>query len=569
MSTHKLLQISLITLIVIYFHNVNSHCPPCKCPSPGSTKLEKDPCSTDEMKQIIDKKSNQDPTHISAAEHGFHNIHAPISRRKLLQYFGNIDIAVTFHVLYDSKMTANKAQMDTINKYSTFIDIIRKVNLHFNRPPIDSPWKDVLDNMDITFFINEIKYKDVKDKIFCWFESKMKSSTTGGSNPIDSDYNLNIWFVRPNPGCECKSAYAIFPQDEEKSGTLGIVVNIGLINGDTSWPDHIKKTTITHEIGHWVGLKHIWGKNPANCKGSDGVYDTPPMGRKYSGICPKHGAFSCDDKHADMFQNYMSYSSCKNMFTIGQVDKARLNFDLSDGIKNRQSFVTYPRTKIKFVNMIYFVIGKSTRCMPGDKKRNVDFNAGRSGSYAKHIFLCVSYSNNPNVEGYEDIKFNTQIIDCLPGYSRMDTNLNEAALGYYLCYKKVAQTKPLSKDTMINVNVFKLEKYQKKIKRTENKMEIEYTLIKIDLNQGGPKGYQIYLGYAKNNQKMKKGYVEVYDYNTLYGNYSLSVMNIMAVSLIAMLCCLICFGINIFAGGVGYIYGRGQRESNATSKGRI
>jgi predicted Zn-dependent protease len=87
--------------------------------------------------------------------------------------------------------------------------------------------------------------------------------------------------------------------------------------------------TTTHEVGHWLGLIHIWGDE--NC-GDDYVDDTPTA--QFSNL-----TFFCDDKFSNcngtrsrnMIENYMDYTvdSCMNIFTKGQ--KARVNavFELS------------------------------------------------------------------------------------------------------------------------------------------------------------------------------------------------------------------------------------------------
>lgn len=77
--------------------------------------------------------------------------------------------------------------------------------------------------------------------------------------------------------------------------------------------------TATHEVGHWLGLNHIWG-NGYSCSDSDGIDDTPnQMGE--NGGCPTGLKISCEDSpFGDMYQNYMDYSddACMNIFTRGQ-----------------------------------------------------------------------------------------------------------------------------------------------------------------------------------------------------------------------------------------------------------
>ncbi|TAG37766.1 MAG: T9SS C-terminal target domain-containing protein, partial [Cytophagia bacterium] len=78
-----------------------------------------------------------------------------------------------------------------------------------------------------------------------------------------------------------------------------------------------KGRTTTHEIGHYLGLRHIWGD--ANC-GDDFCADTPTAQTANYG-CPTN-RFSCGS--VDMVQNYMDYTddACMNIFTVDQ--KARM-----------------------------------------------------------------------------------------------------------------------------------------------------------------------------------------------------------------------------------------------------
>ncbi len=82
-----------------------------------------------------------------------------------------------------------------------------------------------------------------------------------------------------------------------------------------------KGRTATHEIGHFLGLRHIWGDG-SNCD-TDYVADTPPQSSSTTSsvVCPTHPQTSCSG--TKMFQNYMDYTAdaCMNIFTQGQVGR--------------------------------------------------------------------------------------------------------------------------------------------------------------------------------------------------------------------------------------------------------
>ncbi|NJO00249.1 MAG: T9SS type A sorting domain-containing protein [Bacteroidia bacterium] len=115
--------------------------------------------------------------------------------------------------------------------------------------------------------------------------------------------------------------YAQFPGGN--ANTDGVVVTydaFGRIGNLRS--DRKKGRTATHEVGHWLNLRHIWGD--AFC-GDDFVSDTPTQqAEKYD--CPTHPQSSCGSN--DMFMNYMDYTNdaCKNLFTNGQRDRMRALF---------------------------------------------------------------------------------------------------------------------------------------------------------------------------------------------------------------------------------------------------
>ncbi|MGK7389040.1 MAG: PKD domain-containing protein [Candidatus Cyclobacteriaceae bacterium M2_1C_046] len=106
--------------------------------------------------------------------------------------------------------------------------------------------------------------------------------------------------------------------------TDGVVVGYRYFGrtGNVSSPYDEGRTT-THEVGHWLGLRHIWGDG--GCAEDDFCTDTPAAGQpNYSCIT----ANSCDegvDDQNDMIENYMDYTpdACMNIFTVEQKGRMR------------------------------------------------------------------------------------------------------------------------------------------------------------------------------------------------------------------------------------------------------
>jgi len=98
-----------------------------------------------------------------------------------------------------------------------------------------------------------------------------------------------------------------------------------------------RSRTLTHEVGHWLGLPHIWGStnNPGVSCGDDGVSDTPIT--KGHSWCNLAGGIDCTPTVVENIQNYMEYSYCSRMFTIGQATKMN---DVLTGFTERINLVS-------------------------------------------------------------------------------------------------------------------------------------------------------------------------------------------------------------------------------------
>lgn len=157
----------------------------------------------------------------------------------------------------------------------------------------------------------------------------MKFSGTGGSNAWDSRRYLNIWVCNMSGR---SLGYATFPGGPVEKD--GIVINYDVFGTKGSLRAPFNKgRTATHEVGHWLGLNHIWGD--ALC-GDDGIHDTPRQ-KSYNFGCPSFPRVTnCSpDVNGDMFMNFMDFSddACMNIFTLGQRSRMRGQFSLN-GLRN-------------------------------------------------------------------------------------------------------------------------------------------------------------------------------------------------------------------------------------------
>ncbi len=91
-------------------------------------------------------------------------------------------------------------------------------------------------------------------------------------------------------------------------------------NATGAYANYAMGRTLTHELGHFFGLRHIWGDG--NCSVDDYCDDTPISDGPNFGCPTTHQ--SCNT--LDMVRNYMDYTydSCMNVFTADQKNRMRI-----------------------------------------------------------------------------------------------------------------------------------------------------------------------------------------------------------------------------------------------------
>jgi PKD repeat protein len=149
---------------------------------------------------------------------------------------------------------------------------------------------------------------------------------------------LNVWVVdNIESGA---GGYAYYPGNAPSQANEGIVVRHSQCGSiGTSGGSNFSARTLSHEIGHYLNLKHVWGDSndnaqPDNCNDDDNVGDTPnTIGSEQT--CDLNQV-TCGS--LDNVQNYMDYSTCARMFTNGQ--KARMQAALQSSAGQRNNLWT-------------------------------------------------------------------------------------------------------------------------------------------------------------------------------------------------------------------------------------
>jgi PKD repeat protein len=252
-------------------------------------------------------------------------------------------IPVVFHVIHEGgSENISKAQLE---------DQIRILNEDFKRQNADTintpvPFQAVAGNPDIEF---RLATKDPNGNCTDGVIRVFSELTNNARNEVKalsywpSHKYLNYWVVKSirssSAGSGIVIGFAQFPGGNAL--TDGIVVRAdytGSIGTATNNGD--KGRVATHEVGHWLNLRHIWGDSQC---GDDQVADTPQQFGPNQSNCPAFPKTSnCPNNgpNGDMFMNYMDYTNgnCQNVFSAGQ--SARMNAALGNSLSGRNNLWT-------------------------------------------------------------------------------------------------------------------------------------------------------------------------------------------------------------------------------------
>ena len=231
-----------------------------------------------------------------------------------------VTIPVVFHVLYNTD-AENISEAQVLSQLQILNDDFRRLN-----SDQDNIWPQAADTQ-IEFCLasqdpngnptNGILRVPTTVTSFGTNDA-MKFTSQGGSDAWPAADYMNFWV------CDLGLSllgYAQFPGGP--AATDGIVCNYTATGdvGTAQAPFNLGRTA-THEVGHYLDLRHIWGDGGGGA--SDLVDDTPDSDGPNYGCAL--GNVACGSE--DMVQNYMDYSddACMNLFTQGQSDRMNALF---------------------------------------------------------------------------------------------------------------------------------------------------------------------------------------------------------------------------------------------------
>jgi plastocyanin len=304
------------------------------------SQAENFPCKTDEMhKELFQKYPQYNQGIINA-----NNRLQADTKRFLENGTQKSDAAyvipVVFHIIHNyGPENISDAQVH---------DALHQVNLQFRKQNPDtneilSQFKSIAADIEIEFRLAQL---DPNGNCTSGITRTVSPLTSPGNHDVKSlihwppNKYLNVYICSGAAGLAghsmLPSAADTIPQWD------GIVMQHSYV-GTIGTSEYFRRTVLSHEIGHFLNLQHIWGGNnvpdyyylpvaqAGNCAYDDEVADTPNTIGWQS--CNLNGT-TCDG-NLDNVQNYMDYAYCGRMFTEGQ--KARMHACLNSSVANRNN----------------------------------------------------------------------------------------------------------------------------------------------------------------------------------------------------------------------------------------
>ena len=245
----------------------------------------------------------------------------------------NLDDSIIFNQFEILNEDFQRLNSDTSNLRTIFQPVAGNPNIEFN-----------------VYDIIRVQTNETFGISLSGLPDHVKQTSQGGSDAFYPEYFLNIWICKLDNLFGALFGYAYPPtglanwppNSNAPSPELdGVVLDYRTVgnNNPNIYPnpnggvfDLIGRTAV-HEVGHYLGLRHIWGDGGgifggSSCGADDGCLDTPNQGYQSNFDCDTT-LNTCIDSIGnnvdpndlpDLIENHMDYSSesCSNMFTMEQ-----------------------------------------------------------------------------------------------------------------------------------------------------------------------------------------------------------------------------------------------------------
>ncbi len=246
-----------------------------------------------------------------------------------------IVIPVVFHVVY-----YKAAQNVTNERLLEQIDVLNNDYARLNQDAQSTPsgFQSIASSVKIQFCLAK---RDPANKPTTGIERRqttvetfdfdnVTSYATGGLDSWNNSKYLNVWLCNLSGNL---LGFGTLPGTAPASKD-GVVVSYATIGGPDavgSHPVYNLGRTLSHEVGHYFNLIHVWGDDAGACTGSDNVADTPNQADEHYGF-PAYPFISCNNgPNGDMFMNFLDYSDdlAMNSFSAGQAARMEDALDVN------------------------------------------------------------------------------------------------------------------------------------------------------------------------------------------------------------------------------------------------
>ena len=303
-------NIRLLLIVVILLQNLSSAISQRNCATNDNLQLmiKEHP----EIQKTMDEIEKQTEAYIREPKSGQRAV---------------ITIPVVFHIVWRSAYPAeNISDAQVMSQLAAMNKDFAKLNADISKVP--SLFAPLAADCEIQFCLAQRSPAATATNGIVHYQSS-RSTSWGTADavktafaPWDPTRYLNIWVCNIGSGI---LGYAQFPGGS--MATDGVVIDYRYFgtSGTATAPFNLGRT-VTHEVGHWLNLRHIWGD--ASC-GSDLVSDTPTHTTSNGG-CPVFPKInSCGGvSNTEMTMNFMDYTddACMYMFTLGQKTRMKSLF---------------------------------------------------------------------------------------------------------------------------------------------------------------------------------------------------------------------------------------------------
>lgn len=235
-------------------------------------------------------------------------------------------LPIVVHIIY-SENSQNITDEQIFKQLETLNNDFIQMNENFDSTP--NAFKSVAANIGIQFCLASKDENGNETTGITRTETNISEigltelyfeSDNGGKDPWNVDQFINIWVA--DFGNTEILGVTPFPGEAVPKNKDGILINYKYfgVGGDHQDINRNLGKVLTHEMGHYFGLKHIWGNLGTICADDDEIDDTPLQNEPTFGCPDFPSPDECTQGNGIMYCNFMDYTNdeCLSMFTEGQ-----------------------------------------------------------------------------------------------------------------------------------------------------------------------------------------------------------------------------------------------------------